>query len=148
MRCGLNARNCITDHWCPVLSGRATSTDGTWTLICPVCRERKLSVSAGKRQPIVWTCHRGCEITRDALLAAGIRETCITGRAPGRHRKPGESAELKQIRDFITDEKLPAAALRLGLLLELGLSAQEARRLLRLTKTTYYRAMSQIPTRR
>jgi hypothetical protein len=41
----------------------------------------------------------------------------------------------------------PAAALRLGLLIEMGYPAAEARRLLRLTKTTYYRAMSQIATR-
>lgn len=147
MRCGLRPAECITDHWCPVLDGRATTEGAQWSATCPGCRERKLSIGVGDRARIVWLCHRGCSISRADLIAAGIADICLPQPTAGRHRKAGDSAETKQLVDFITTEKLPAAALRLGLLIEMGMPATEARDRLNLTKTTYYRAMKQVTDR-
>lgn len=78
-----------------------------------------------------------------------IPPQCLPRTRPGRPRKAERSAEIKRLIDFVsTSPDLPAAALRLGLLLELGIPAAEARKLLGFSKTTYYRALKDIPTHR
>ena len=140
MSCGLLPQDCVTDHYCPPLDGRASSP-GQWSARCPCCGERKLSLRVGDQARVVWKCHRGCAHADILAALRNVISAACLPRAPGRHRKPGQPPEMKRLADFIVSEKIPPAALRIALLREMGIPPAEARERLGLKKSTYYDAM-------
>lgn len=155
MRCSLDPLDCGSDHIAQALGLRCTGP-GQWSGNCPKCHFKMTFAVGTKGARFVWTCWRqpargGLSKCSDADIVAamealGVQRDCV--RPAGRHRKPGESAELKRLIDYVTDANLPASALRLGVLIDTGMPAEEARQRLGLAKTTYYRALNLISTRR
>ena len=144
MRCGaLSAEDCITDHICPPLAGRATRP-GQWSARCPGCGgARRLSITV-KNGRIVWCCHRdpacSTEEIRNAL--ALLLPACVT-----RTRAPRAGIPRQIDRDALVElasRDLPAAALRVGMLRLAGFSAVKARAELGMAKSTYYDALRQL----
>lgn len=120
LRCHLSPAECVTDHLCHVLGGRAKD-DGQakddecrqWSAHCPAHddRKRSLSITRGTSQRVVWHCQAGCDPTevKRAMIAKGISPDCI----PWDPRKghPKGSPALSE-RDVIAEMERTIAGLR------------------------------------
>lgn len=121
MRCGLDAADCIAEHWCPVLG--AHREPASWRAPCPVCgpgpatQHEPLSFwRAGKS--ISWTNHCGCDRddVRDKLAA--MLPNCMAARRPVRVKAADVIA--------LALADVPPQSRQLALLELAGLSTSEA----------------------
>lgn len=147
--------DCINDAIAPKLGLHPQKNDESqWAGQCPRCRAN-FSFRVGDMDgvPFVWTCHRkpapggraACtqEQIKKAMIARGVSADLL-GRVPGRRRKTEHSPETKRLIDFIVTTRFGDAAMKIGLLRELGVSPAETRRRLNLAKSTYYDAMAKL----
>jgi hypothetical protein len=132
---GMRAADCITDHWLPALDGRAVPAG--WRAPCPVCSTpRALSIQVRGGRP-VWCAHCDPSCDRAAIIAAiADRVACFS--VP-RRRRP--APDLAEVRALLLDTSLPPNALRLGVLVALGMGAAEAADQLKMPRRTYYDAV-------
>lgn len=152
VRCDLSAEDCITDHLCPALDGRCTSSGEQWSARCPAHNDRKrsLGITAGSRgQRIIWTCHAECEPAevRRAMLLKGVSAGCVPWRPPATQGtgQPERTArkELEQLTAWLEElisEPSPGNELRLKIgarIWEENSQAVAAK--LGLSRRTYYR---------
>lgn len=115
MRCGLEATDCIIEHWCPPLGLRAESTNH-WRGPCPVCgRRRSLSVQVKNRRA-VWN-----------LLICGCDRRTVRKALPdcAARRSPRPVIDAEQLRELAL-AKMPPMSLRLALLEMSGMSTPDA----------------------
>jgi hypothetical protein len=145
MRCGEDATDCALKHVVPALDGRCTKTRTTgheripyeWAARCPCCAaERKMTLTVSGAR-LLHFCHR-CHASQEALRAAlaQILPQCFGGRA--RRQVGTEDLVTLAARD------LPLTAKNVALLRMAGISAAEARRILKIPKSSYYRALSEL----
>lgn len=146
MRCGASdAAECALEHVAPRLNGRCTKTRTIgrvsvpyeWAVRCPCCGvDQKMTLTAtGSR--LLYFCHR-CHASQEAIRAAlaALLPQCFTGKA--RRQIGTEDLVLLAERD------LPMTAKNVALLRMAGISAAEARRILKIPKSSYYRALREL----
>lgn len=118
MPCGLAAADCITDHWCPVLSGRREPA--SWRAPCPVCGSaRALSVQAKGKYP-AWNLFCDCGRPDVRAKLAELLPGCVSARYKPRHAVDRDDL----IRLALAD--IPPQSLRLGMLELAGVATAEA----------------------
>lgn len=148
MGCGENSWDCPPVHILPVLIGHAVKKDEQWAAHCPSCNApaKCLSIRLGTLgRRLVWLCHGSAACSEQeihaAMLARGIDPACIPLRTAPKlsSLRPDVEACLA-----ILASDLPPTALKVALAREFGLSAAEARRVLKIKKATYYDAMREL----
>lgn len=138
----------IIDTICPALAGQCTLRRNgrpvQWSLRCPVHRGQRRNLTLKiERGRIVACCHRkppcAWEEIRDALskLCPGI--------VPQRRAARPVTVDVEVLVHLAT-LGLPSTAQSVGMLRLAGFSAEKARAELGLSKSSYYRALSQLGT--
>jgi hypothetical protein len=128
--CGLNAADCITDHWCPVLG--AWKEPAGWRAPCPVCgSKRGLSVQVKGPRPS-WDNKCECDRAEVRAKLAALLPSCVSARY-----SPKRAVDRDELVGILLDKSLPPNALRVAALHALGLNADEIRAKLGMPKQTW-----------
>ena len=132
-------------HIVPALNGHCTKSRNVgrhqlpyeWSCRCPVCeRDNKMTLTASGGR-LLFYCHRrdhGQPAIRAALAERFPK--CFSGTA----RRVVETEDLV----LLARRDLPLTAKNVALLRLAGISAAEARRMLGLPKSSYYRALREL----
>lgn len=135
---GDKAKDCIIGHWVGHIPGCVPAPAGI-RAPCLIREHRSdrlpLSIEA-KNGRVVWFCHCGCP--DDAIgRAIAARVACYTLSA----KRPKRGPDLDLARDLLLDKSVPGNALRIGVLLALGMDMKEITRELKVPRSTYYDAV-------